>query len=123
MTRRTERLSGLFRSELADLISSDLRDPRITGMISITLIDVSPDLEHATVYVSVLAEEPEAQAASLEALNSAAPFLRRQLMQRVHIRRVPAFEFEPDHTIEEGARMLDLMRQVSSERKDPPAEE
>ena len=121
MSRRTDRLSGLFRSELANLISSELRDPRIKGMISITSIDVSPDLEHATVYVSILAEEAKQKPRSLAALNNAAPFLRRQLMARVHIRRVPTFEFEADHTIEEGARMLDLMKKVSAERE-PPAE-
>ena len=121
MTRRTDRLSGLFRSELADLISSELRDPRIKGMISITSVDVSPDLEHATVYVSVLVDEAKQQARSLAALNNAAPFLRKQLMERVHIRRVPRFEFEADHTIEEGARMLDLMKKVAAERE-PPAE-
>jgi len=121
MSRRTERLSGLFRSELADLISNELRDPRISGMISITGDDVSPDLERATVYVSVLADAEKHQAASLRVLNSAAPFLRKQLMNRVHIRRVPTFEFEADHTIEEGARMLDLMKKVAAKRE-PPAE-
>ncbi len=122
MSRRTDRLSVLFRSELADLISNELRDPRITGMISITSVDVSPDLEHATVYVSVLADEAKHQAASLAVLNNAAPFLRKQMMERVHIRRVPTFEFEVDHTIEEGARMLDLMKKVATERE-PPAEQ
>ncbi len=121
MSRRTDRLSGLFRSELADLISNELRDPRITGMISITSVDVSPDLERATVYVSVLADEAKQKAASLAVLNNAAPFLRKQMMERVHIRRVPTFEFEADHTIEEGARMLDLMKKVAAERE-PPAE-
>ena len=122
MSRRTDRLSVLFRGELADLIGNELRDPRITGMISITSVDVSPDLEHATVYVSVLADEAKQQAASLAVLNNAAPFLRKQLMERVHIRRVPTFEFEADHTIEEGARMLDLMKKVATERE-PPAEQ
>ena len=119
MSRRTDRLSGLFRSELADLISSELRDPRVTGMISITSIDVSPDLERATVYVSVLAEDAKQQKTSLDALNNAAPFLRKQVMARVHIRRVPNFQFEADHTIEEGARMLDLMKKVAAEREPP----
>lgn len=119
MSRRTDRLNGLFRSELADLISSELRDPRVTGMISITSVDVSPDLERATVYVSVLADDAEQQKASLAALNNAAPFLRKQVMERVHIRRVPHFEFEADHTIEEGARMLDLMKKVAAEREPP----
>ncbi len=122
MSRRTDRLNGLFRSELADLISSELRDPRVTGMISITSVDVSPDLERATVYVSVLADDAQKQKASLATLNNAAPFLRKLLMGRVHIRRVPSFEFEADHTIEEGARMLDLMKKVAAEHK-PPAEQ
>ena len=113
MSRRTDRLSGLFRSEL--------RDPRITGMISVTSVDVSPDLERATVYVSVLADDPEKQKASLATLNNAAPFLRKHLMGRVHIRRVPTFEFKADHTIEEGSRMLDLMKKVAAE-PEPPTE-
>jgi ribosome-binding factor A len=116
MSRRTDRLGGLFRSELADLIRSELRDPRIAGMISITRVDVSPDLENAKVYVSVLADEAE-QASAMAALRHAAPFLRRQLLARVHIRKVPHLEFAEDHTIEEGARMLDLMRQVAAERE------
>jgi ribosome-binding factor A len=119
MSRRTDRLNGLFRSELATLISSELRDPRISGMISITSVDVSPDLEHATVYVSILADDEKRQERSLAALNNAAPFLRKQVMERVHIRRVPTFEFEADHTIEEGARMLALMKQVSAKREPP----
>ncbi|MCI0819293.1 MAG: 30S ribosome-binding factor RbfA [Chloroflexi bacterium] len=119
MSRRTDRLSVLFRSELADLISSELRDPRVTGMISITSVDVSPDLERATVYVSVLADDAEQQKESLAALNNASPFLRRKVMARVHIRRVPTFEFEADHTIEEGARMLALMKKVAAEREPP----
>ncbi len=77
------------------------------------------DLEHATVYVSVLADDAEQQKVSLAALNNAAPFLRKQVMARVHIRRVPSFEFEADHTIEEGARMLDLMKKVAAEREPP----
>ena len=121
MSRRTDRLNGLFRSELAELISNELRDPRIIGMISITNVDVSPDLERATVYVSILADDAKHQKSSLAALNNAAPFLRKQVMERVHIRRVPAFEFEADHTIEEGARMLALMKQVAAERE-PPTE-
>jgi ribosome-binding factor A len=119
MTRRTERLSGLFRSELAELIHDELRDPRLTGLVSITHVDVSADLENATVHVSVLGDEEE-QRDSLRALNHAAPFLRRQLLERLHIRKVPALEFAHDHTIEEGARMLELMRRVAAEREGNP---
>lgn len=119
MSRRTERLSGLFQSELAELIRSEMRDPRIAEVVSITRVDVSPDLEKAHVYVSVLAERAE-QAASVDALNHAAPFLRRHLIDRIHIRKVPALHFEPDHSIEEGQRMLELMKRVAEEREGQP---
>lgn len=121
MSRRTERLSGLFRAELADLIQSEMRDPRIVGasIISIVRVDVSPDLENATVYVSVLGDEAE-QNAALQALGRAGPFLRRTLKQRISIRKVPTLHFTLDHTIEDGARMLELMRKVAAERDRRP---
>ncbi|MEX0682029.1 MAG: 30S ribosome-binding factor RbfA [Dehalococcoidia bacterium] len=121
MSRRTERLSGLFRAELADLIQSEMRDPRIVGasIISIVRVDVSPDLENATVYVSVLGDEAE-QNAALQALGRAGPFLRRTLKQRISIRKVPTLHFMLDHTIEDGARMLELMRKVAAERERRP---
>jgi len=115
MSRRIERLNVLFRSELAELIHDELRDPRITGLLSVTRVEVSPDLVNATIYVSVMDEEP-AQKASIDALVHAGPFLRRQLKERIRIRKVPALHFTLDRTIEEGARMLDLMRKVASER-------
>jgi ribosome-binding factor A len=121
MSRRIERLNHLFRSELAELVHDELRDPRIAEMISITRVTVAPDLENATVYVSVMGDEAE-QAASLKALSHAAPFLRRTLKERIRIRKVPALHFVLDHTIEEGARMLDLMRKVAAEREHRPAE-
>lgn len=117
MSRRTERLSVLFRSEISELIHDELRDPRITGLISVTQVDVSPDLENATVHVSVMGDADE-QKSSLAALAHAAPWMRRELLQRIHIRRIPALVFELDRTIEEGARILDLMRKVSSEREE-----
>jgi ribosome-binding factor A len=111
MSRRIQRLNGLFQEELAALIRTDLRDPRLAEVISITRVDVSPDLENADVHVSVLAE-PEAQADSLAALEHAAPFLRRELLHRVSIRKVPHLKFHLDHTIEEAAHVLDLMKRV-----------
>ena len=80
--------------------------------MSITRVDVSPDLENANAYVSVLGE-PETKGATMQALTHAAPFLRRHLIERVRIRRVPALHFHLDETIEEAARVLDLMRKVS----------
>ena len=112
MSRRLQRLNVLFREELASLVRSELRDPRLSSLISITRVDVSPDLENAQVYVSVMGDE-QAKGSSMAALRAAAPFLRHHLLGRVRIRRVPNLRFVLDETIEEAAHILDLMRQVS----------
>ena len=115
MSRRTQRLSHLFREELADLIRTELSDPRLGEIVSITRVDVSPDLENASVFVSVLGE-PETKTATMQAFSHAAPFLRRHLLERMHIRRIPQLHFQLDESIEEAAHVLDLMRQVSGEK-------
>ncbi len=111
MTRRLQRLNVLFRQELANLIRSELRDPRLADIVSITRVEVSADLQNASVYASVLGDE-EAKKATMSALTAAAPFLRRHLIERITIRRVPTLHFILDETIEEAARILDLMRQM-----------
>ena len=115
MSRRIQRLNHLFREELADLIHAELSDPRLPEIVSVTRVDVSPDLENAGVFVSVLGE-PETKTATMQALSHAAPFLRRHLLERMHIRRIPQLHFQLDESIEEAAHVLDLMRQVSGEK-------
>ena len=112
-----QRLNHLFREDLSDIIRTELNDPRIGEIISITRVNVSADLENADAYVSVLGDADE-KASTIAALSHAAPFLRRHLLERIRIRRVPRLHFELDESIEEAARVLDLMRQVSRETRD-----
>ena len=114
MSRRLQRLNVLFREELASLIGTELRDPRLSEVISITKVDVSPDLENAQVSVSVLGDD-ESKVSTIRALTAAAPFLRRHLLERIRIRRVPSLHFVLDESIEAAAHVLDLMRQVSEQ--------
>lgn len=118
MSRRLQRLNVLFRQELADLIRSELRDPRLGAMVSVTRVDISPDLENASAYVSVMGEDEE-KVSTMKALSAAAPFLRRQLLERIHIRRIPTLRFVLDESIEEAARVLDLMKKVSGKDAGP----
>jgi ribosome-binding factor A len=111
MSRRTQRLNVQFREELSELILHELRDPRLHGMVSITRVDVSPDMENAEVYTSVLGED-EDKASTMHALTAAAPFLRRQLLERLRIRKIPALHFHLDESIAEAARILELMRKI-----------
>jgi len=118
LSRRLQRLNVLFRHELADLIRSQLRDPRLAEIVSITRVVISPDLQNANVYVSVLGS-PEAKADTIQALTTAGPFLRHHLNERITIRRLPVLHFFLDETIEEAAHVLELMKQLP-ETKSPP---
>lgn len=111
MSRRLQRVNVLFQHELAELIRSELRDPRLGDIISVTRVEVSPDLENANAYVSVMGDA-EAKSSTIRALTAAAPFLRRHLVERIRIRRIPALHFVLDETMEEAAHVLDLMKRV-----------
>ena len=111
MSRRLQRLNVLLRQELSDLVRQELRDPRLSEMVSLTRVDTSPDLATATVYFSVIGSEDE-KADTLTALSHAAPFLRRQLTGRLRIRRTPDIHFLLDETMEEAAHVLDLMKHL-----------
>ena len=108
MTRRTERLNDQLREEISDLVQRDLKDPRIGGLVTITEVDVSPDLSQAKVYVSVLGSDEE-RLGTLRALGAASHFMQRELGKRLTIRRTPALAFVADESIEHGARILHLL--------------
>ncbi len=118
MSRRLLRLNAQFRQELAQLIHFEVRDPRLADFVSITQVEISPDLANASVHASVMGDE-QAKRSTIEALTAAAPFLRRHLTERIAIRRIPILHFLLDESIEEAARLLTLMKQVT-ETKSPP---
>lgn len=114
MSRRTERVNELIRDELSDLLLREVRDPRLGGLISITHVDVTPDLYNARVFVSVMADEAT-QNEAIRALNSAAAFFHRELKARIQMRRVPFLVFRLDNSIAEAAEVLAHMNEVARE--------
>lgn len=114
MTRRTEQVNELLRDELSALIR-ELHDPRLGGMITITRVDVSPDLRRADAYVSVMGTDDE-RGGTMTALQSARPFVRRELGRRVRLRSIPDVRFVSDTSIEDAQHLTDLMRQTAAER-------
>jgi ribosome-binding factor A len=94
------------------LIREELRDPRIGTIVSITKVDIASDMENATVHTSVLGDA-DTKRDTLTVLNTAASFLKHHLLRRLHIKKVPNLQFELDETIEDAARVLDIMNQVS----------
>jgi ribosome-binding factor A len=111
MTRRTERLSDQLREEISSLVLRELKDPRIGGLVTITEVEVSPDLSHAKVFVSVLGSADEKKS-TLRALGAASGFLQRALRQRLTIRRVPELAFVSDESMEHGQHILSLLDQA-----------
>ena len=105
MTRRTERIQELIREELSEMIMRDLRDPRLDGLISLTRVEVSPDLANARIFVSVMSETTSPQDA-LKALQSASGYLHKELVHRLEMRKIPFLNFRLDTSIAEGAAML-----------------
>ena len=110
MSKRTERVADLIRRELADILMNRMRDPRL-GFVSVTGVEVSPDLGHAVVYLSSL-DGAEKRAEIIKVLSYAVPFLRRELAPRLGLREVPTLRFIYDESIERGARIEDLLRKI-----------
>ena len=121
MSKRTERVADLIRRELADILMNRMRDPRL-GFVSVTGVEVSPDLGHAVVFLSSL-DGAERRAETIKVLSFAVPFLRRELAPRLGLREVPTLRFIYDESIERGARIEDLLRQIKEGKPIDDAEE
>lgn len=115
MTRRHDRLNGLLREVLAEIVARDLKDPRLTlDLLSITEVIVSPDLRHARVRVSVMGSEEE-RAAALAALNHSRAFVHRRLKPRLDLKHIPELRFERDDRIERDQAMLAFIDTVQAQ--------
>ncbi|MBV9691572.1 MAG: 30S ribosome-binding factor RbfA [Ktedonobacteraceae bacterium] len=112
---RQERLGELIAVELSDLLRTRVKDPRV-GFASITRVEVSGDLRHAKIHVSVMGS-PQEQAETMRGLKNATGFLRHELATRIVLRYMPEIVFKLDTSIEEGARILELIRQVEQEEQ------
>ena len=115
--RRTDRLGHEIRVILAELMAREVKDPRI-GFATITRVELTADLHHARVYVSVLGSADE-QEQTIEGLRSASGFLRREIGRRLDLRRAPELAFVLDHSAEAGERIEMLLQKL---RKDEEQE-
>lgn len=106
-TARMRRVNEVIREVLAAAIATELKDPRI-GFVTVTDVDTSPDLRAARVFVSVLGNESERDAA-LEGLGSAHGFLQGKLASEVRLKRTPTLTFHYDESVERGIRLSELL--------------
>ena len=109
-TRRSQRVADLVRSELSLLVLTEAHDPELRK-VTITDVEMPPDLRSAKVFFSCLGGDEE-RAKAADALRRAAGYLRREVGQRCRLRYAPELHFMPDHSLERGARIEELLQQV-----------
>ena len=117
-SRRVSRVAELIKREVSQMLLHGIKDDRVgTGLVSVTDVDVSGDLQHAKIFVSIYGTE-EAKAQTMAGLKSATGYVRSELGQRVRLRRTPEVVFVEDLSIERGTRVLSLLNQLNHNR--PP---
>lgn len=119
MSERTARLDELLREEITGIIGREVQDPRV-GFVTVTSVDVSADLRHATVWVSVIGSADERRE-TLRALGRAMPFVRRRLGV-LRLRRIPELHLRHDAAVERGTRVLEILNDLGEGNEPLPRE-
>ncbi|WAM34784.1 30S ribosome-binding factor RbfA [Caldicellulosiruptor morganii] len=111
---RADRVAEEIKKEISDIIQHDLKDPRICAeLISIVKVNVSKDLRHAKVFVSIFDKDQEKIKNTMKVLENAKPYIRREISQRIKLRFSPEISFELDDSIEYGARISQILNQLN----------
>jgi ribosome-binding factor A len=113
MSLRPNRVSEQMKKELGEIISRKIKDPRI-GFVTVTDVNVTGDLQQATVYISVLGDQ-EQRENTLKGLAKAKGFIRSEIGQRIRLRKTPEITFEFDESIDYGNRIDTLLHQIAKE--------
>ena len=121
-TRRPDRVAEAIREEIATFLAEGVKDPRIVGFVTVTAVEVTRDLRHAKVFVSVLGSDAERQA-TFDGLASAAAHLRARIGRALRLRLAPEIDFRADESVARAARIETLLSQVRESGSPRPAEE
>ncbi len=113
---RIGRINEDYRKELSQIIGYELKNPNVTGMISVTKVKVTPDLKYAKVYVSILNSKNIKE--TMEGLKKSAGFIRTELAKRINLRNTPELIFELDDSLEYGAKIDTILKEIMPKKKD-----
>ena len=116
-SRRADRVAEAIRMEVATFLSEGAKDPRLVGLVTITAVDVTRDLRHARLFISVMGSDSE-RAATLEALESMKGHLRTRLAKSLRLRVAPDIAFKMDESVARAARIESLLAQVREKKDD-----
>lgn len=119
MTKRSQQVADEIQRILGQIIQYELKDPRV-GFATVVSVEISPDLQHATAYISVMGDD-EQRRASMEGLERARGFMRRRIAQELrHMRSVPELHLKLDTSLDYSMRIDEVLRQVAEERQHNP---
>lgn len=122
-SRRISRVAELIKREVSQMLLNGIKDDRVgAGMVSVTDVDLSGDLQHAKIYVSIYGSD-EAKQETMAGLKSATGYVRSELGHRIRLRRTPEVIFQEDSSIERGTRVLSLLNQLNQNRPAETAED
>jgi ribosome-binding factor A len=110
-SRRSDRVAEAIREEVATFLAEGVKDPRVTGLVTVTGVDVTRDLRHAKVFVSVMGTDSE-RAATMDGLQSVAGHLRSRIGRSLRLRLAPEIDFRADESIARAARIETLLSQL-----------
>lgn len=117
--RRPDRVAEAIREEVAMFLAEGVKDPRVTGLVTVTGVDVTRDLRHARVFVSIMGSDEE-KAATQEGLRSLAAHLRSRVARALRLRVAPEIEFQLDTSVARAARIESLLAQIKDGTLAPP---
>ena len=109
-SNRMDKINEELKKELSVIIDNNLKNPHITGIISVTKVKTSPDLRYARVYISLLNCKNVKE--TLDGLKSASGFMRSELARRINLRYTPELRFEIDDSMEYGAKIENILKEI-----------
>lgn len=116
MTKRTKRLNSLLKEVLTEVVTRDVKNPHVSKLIAITRVDITKDLHHAKVYISVIGNDEEREK-TINALQSAAGFISTIASKKVIMRYFPSLTFILDTTVDEQMKIDFLLKKIAKEKK------
>ncbi|HET9004576.1 MAG TPA: 30S ribosome-binding factor RbfA [Gemmatimonadaceae bacterium] len=109
--QRSDRVAAAIREEVANFLAEGVKDPRVTGLVTVTGVEMTRDLRHAKVFVSIMGEESQ-RASTIEGLTSVQGFLRSRLARSLSLRVAPEVQFVVDESVARAARIETLLNQI-----------
>lgn len=121
MKNRVDRLNSLLKEVISEVVTKEVRNPKVSPLITITQVEISSDLHHARVYVSVIGSEQQ-KADTINALQTAAGFIAVHASKKVVLRHFPALNFQLDTSVDKHLRIDTLLNQIHDEQRsrNPP---